>query len=158
MKKMPLRYRAFIREYLTDPNGKQAAIAAGYSKKTAESQASRLLRNVKVAAAIEDGMKKKEDEALVTTAEVIKDIKEVKNRCMTAKPVMVREGKRMVQKIDPDTGEGVWEFDSAGANGALRMLGQYLAMFTEKFDGTIREPEPIHFIRAKSNNASGRGN
>jgi phage terminase small subunit len=43
----------FAQEYITDFNGKQAAIRAGYSEKTAESQASRLLRNVKVRTEIE---------------------------------------------------------------------------------------------------------
>jgi phage terminase small subunit len=38
----------FCEEYLIDLNGKQAAIRAGYSPKTAESQASRLLSNAKV--------------------------------------------------------------------------------------------------------------
>jgi phage terminase small subunit len=38
----------FCAEYIKNFNGKQAAILAGYSRKTAEVQASRLLRNVKV--------------------------------------------------------------------------------------------------------------
>ena len=42
----------FIMEYVVDLNGKQAAIRAGYSAKTAEVQASRLLSHVKVQAAI----------------------------------------------------------------------------------------------------------
>ena len=33
----------FIEEYCKDRNGKQAAIRAGYSRKTAEAQAARLL-------------------------------------------------------------------------------------------------------------------
>lgn len=41
-----------MREYLVDRNGTQAAIRAGYSRGTAESQASHLLRNPKVAAAV----------------------------------------------------------------------------------------------------------
>jgi phage terminase small subunit len=39
----------FVAEYRIDYNGKQAAIRAGYSPKTAEVQACRLLRNVQVA-------------------------------------------------------------------------------------------------------------
>lgn len=42
------KQKMFCREYIIDINGKQAAIRAGYSAKTAEQQASRLLRNVKV--------------------------------------------------------------------------------------------------------------
>ena len=37
------RQAAFVREYLLDGNGTQAAIRAGYSKNTANEQASRLL-------------------------------------------------------------------------------------------------------------------
>lgn len=47
------KQRAFAREYLKDNNGTQAAIRAGYSAATAESQASRLLRNVKIRAFID---------------------------------------------------------------------------------------------------------
>lgn len=42
----------FVDEYLIDLNGTQAAIRAGYSKKTANEQAARLLANVSVAKAI----------------------------------------------------------------------------------------------------------
>lgn len=42
------RRQRFVGEYIIDLNGKQAAIRSGYSAKTAEAQASRLLRNVKV--------------------------------------------------------------------------------------------------------------
>jgi phage terminase small subunit len=38
----------FCKEYVVDCNGKQAAIRAGYSKKTAAEQAARLLTNVNV--------------------------------------------------------------------------------------------------------------
>ena len=46
----------FVEEYLVDLNGKQAAIRAGYRPKTAEVQASRLLRNAKVEKALEAAM------------------------------------------------------------------------------------------------------
>ena len=42
------RHDTFCREYIIDLNGKRAAIAAGYSKKTAYAAACRLLSNVKV--------------------------------------------------------------------------------------------------------------
>ena len=49
MSKLTKKQEAFCREYVVDFNGRQAAIRAGYSKKTADEQASRLLTNVKVA-------------------------------------------------------------------------------------------------------------
>lgn len=42
------KIKRFCEEYLTDLNGTQAAIRAGYSSKTAAEQASRLLANVNV--------------------------------------------------------------------------------------------------------------
>ena len=42
----------FVSEYLVDMNGAQAAIRAGYSRRTAKSQASRLLTIVNVKTAI----------------------------------------------------------------------------------------------------------
>ena len=51
---MPLtpKQSRFVAEYLIDQNATQAAIRAGYSKKTASSQGERLLRNVEIAAAV----------------------------------------------------------------------------------------------------------
>jgi hypothetical protein len=48
------RQRLFVRELAADPEGNQtrAAIRAGYSKRTADSQASRMLRTVKVKKAL----------------------------------------------------------------------------------------------------------
>ena len=47
------KQQAFSREYLVDFNATQAAIRAGYSEKTANEQAARLLVNVSVQAEIQ---------------------------------------------------------------------------------------------------------
>ena len=49
------RQQRFVEEYLLDLNGTQAAIRAGYSARTANEQAARLLANVSVRSAIERG-------------------------------------------------------------------------------------------------------
>lgn len=56
----------FIKEYILTGlnNGRQAAISAGYSEKTADQQASRLLKNVKVLEKV-NSYKKKELEIYV---------------------------------------------------------------------------------------------
>jgi len=48
------RHESFCQEYVIDLNGQQAAERAGYSAKTAAAQASRLLKNVNIAARIEE--------------------------------------------------------------------------------------------------------
>lgn len=52
------RQAAFVREYLVDGNGTQAAIRAGYSKKTANEQASRLLAKNNIREAVAAGQQK----------------------------------------------------------------------------------------------------
>lgn len=53
---MTPRQEAFVREYLIDLNGTQAAIRAGYSERTANEQAARLLTNVSVRSAIDEAL------------------------------------------------------------------------------------------------------
>ena len=57
MSELTPKQAAFVREYAVDKNGKQAAIRAGYSPKTAEAQASRLLSYAKVRAAVDAALK-----------------------------------------------------------------------------------------------------
>src|SRR5947208_7688959 len=54
------RQRLFVDHYLVHVNATQAAIGAGYSRKTADSQGQRLLKNVEVAEAIEVSMRARE--------------------------------------------------------------------------------------------------
>lgn len=56
MAALPAKQRKFVVEYLVDLHGQNAAIRAGYSAETARSQASRLLTNVNIRAAINAGM------------------------------------------------------------------------------------------------------
>lgn len=65
------RQAAFVREYLVDFNGKQAAIRAGYAAGSAEVQASRLLTVAKVQQAIKAGQQKLA-EATETEAEWVR--------------------------------------------------------------------------------------
>lgn len=55
-------------------NGTQAAITAGYSKKTAESQASRLLSKAKVQKIISDLNSKLEEKAIITKERVLQEL------------------------------------------------------------------------------------
>ncbi len=48
MQKLSAKQKRFCQEYIIDLNGAQAAIRAGYSKKTAKEQATRLLTKVHV--------------------------------------------------------------------------------------------------------------
>ncbi len=64
----------FVQEYLVDVNATQAAIRAGYSKKTAQEQSSRLLSNVMVSEAIAKGMQALAEKTGVTAEKVIAEL------------------------------------------------------------------------------------
>ena len=64
----------FVEEYLIDLNGKQAAVRTGYSAKSAEVQASRLLRNTAVQAALGEAMQARSQRTKVTADRVVAEL------------------------------------------------------------------------------------
>lgn len=64
----------FVDEYLVDLNATRAAVRAGYSRKTAEQQGYRLLRNVQVARAIARGQAEVADKSSVTRERVLGEL------------------------------------------------------------------------------------
>lgn len=68
------KQKRFCEEYLIDLNATQAAIRAGYSPKTAEQTASRLLRNVKVQEYISKRQKELSRSTQITQERVIKEL------------------------------------------------------------------------------------
>lgn len=96
---------AFVREYLVDLNATQAAVRAGYSKKTAEVQGCRLLRNAQVARAVEKQSSKAASKAEITIDWVLSGIREIGDK------------KRV---------------ENATRLKAFELGGKYLKLFTEK--------------------------
>ncbi len=141
---------AFAREYLIDLNGKQAAIRAGYSPKTAEAQASRLLSNAKVAEFVQAAMDARSERVEVTADYVLRNLTEVLERCMQRAPVMEGQGKDRAQATDHE-GNHVWEFNATAANKSIELLGRHLKMFTDKVEhsGSIDVPSVVAARRAK---------
>lgn len=74
---LTLRQRAFVREYLIDLNGTQAAIRAGYAESGAHVEASRLLNNVKIRAAVEAAMKNRANRLDVTADRVLQELAKI---------------------------------------------------------------------------------
>lgn len=104
---MTAQQQRFVDEYAVDRNGKQAAIRAGYSEKTAEQQASRLLSNVKVQEAIEAKLNRLSMKTEITAEWVLK---ELQNTYTMAKQLG----------------------DLAPANKSLELIGKHIGMFTDK--------------------------
>lgn len=158
---MPLsqKQRRFVSEYLKTSNASAAARAAGYSKKNANVVGPRLLAHVGIKDAIDKGSKVIEDKALVDAAYVLSSLKSVAERCMTAEQVMEFDSsnKTMTPKtvFDSKSGQlvGVYEFDSAGANRALELLGKHLKLFTERNELSDPDGVPVVIQFMPVNNA-----
>ena len=78
-KKLTAKQSRFVEEYLIDMNATQAAIKAGYSKKTAKSQGQRLLTNVDIASAIKKVQDKISAKLDITREELLNDLRIIKN-------------------------------------------------------------------------------
>jgi len=133
MRELNEREKKFVLEYLKDGNGGNAAIRAGYSKRSSRQIAARLLTKDNVKASLANNFKKVEEKAIVDATYVLTGLKRVHERCLKPEPVMEfdRDSRDMVQKTD-SSGNLVYEFDSAGANRSLELLGKHLKLFTDK--------------------------
>lgn len=120
------KQEAFCREYLIDLNGKQAAIRAGYSSKTAEVQASRLLSNAKVQAYSKKLMKDRENRTEITQDYVLETIMDTVERCRQAEPVMERGPDGEMQP------SGEYKFDATNVLKGSELLGRHLGMWNDK--------------------------
>lgn len=100
MAKLTARQKTFVAEYLVSLNATQAAIKAGYSKKTAEVQASRLLRNVQVATAVQKSMEKRAQRTEIDQDRVLGWIEETVERCRNVKLVTDKKGKPLMLPTD----------------------------------------------------------
>lgn len=134
------RIERFAQEYAKSLNVSQSAINAGYSEKTAASQGSRLLKNVKVITRVRELQNEMLERLPVSIFTVIQGYLDVYNRCMTAIPVTKWD---YTEKMMVETGDYV--FDSKGALSALDSIGKYLGMFTDKvkIDANVRTTDKL---------------
>lgn len=123
MTKLTPKQIRFCEEYLIDLNGTQAAIRAGYSKKTANEQASRLLVNVNIQAFIKEKQETISAKLGISAEWVLNRLKAISDRCMVAEPVMIPDGN------GGKTPSGVYVFDSAGANKSTELIAKHLGFF-----------------------------
>jgi phage terminase small subunit len=78
------KQQRFVDAYLIDANATKAAIAAGYSQKTAPEQGSRLLKNVKVASALEKRRVKASAKADLTLEKHLASLNTLRNKAAKA--------------------------------------------------------------------------
>jgi phage terminase small subunit len=105
------KQKQFVNEYLIDMNATEAAIRAGYSKKTAYSIGFENLKKPEIDAAIQQATKERSERTEINADYVLRTIRETVEGCKQA----------------------------GNANGVLKgceLLGRHLKLFTEKVENT----------------------
>lgn len=128
---MTEKQERFCQEYVKDLNPVRAYMAAYTSckkERTASTNAWRLLKNADISARVRELKEQIAEKNMITAEDVVRDLVEVKNRCMQAVPVKVWDEEEHAY-VDSDA---EYSFDSKGANTALKMLGEYVGMFEKK--------------------------
>lgn len=157
--------KRFCEEYIIDLNAPAAYGRAGYSASTATANSYKLLARPHIQEEIQKCLKRRSRRTNVTADFVLTSLVEVAKRCMQKVPVMEfdYEAKEMVQKQAQDeegNWQGVWEFDSAGANRSLELLAKHLGLFEKD---NKQKPVSIYDVTLVLNNtekphAIGSGN
>lgn len=122
--KTDLRYEIFAREYVLDFNATRAAVAAGYSEKTAYSSGARMLRNVEVQKLIDQLTAKRAEKLDITAEYILGKVKQTIERCSQGVEVVDREGNPT----------GVWKEDSFAVLKGCELLGKHSKLFTDKLE------------------------
>jgi len=104
--KLPRKRQAFVLEYVRDYNGRQAAIRAGYSPKTANEMAARLLAIVTIGKAVELAMNEVLASAGTDAQAIERELARVGFARMSDLVEWDREGNVYLQpsqEVDPDS-------------------------------------------------------
>lgn len=151
----------FVKEYIKDFNGKQAAIRAGYTKRSAESTSSTLLSYPKVAEAIraktskqdatDDELRRKVKAQLAVIAFAkLSDFGTINEHGFSLSDnfsdldPMLQSVVREWTVNKNNTGTNV-RIKLSSQEKALELLGRHLGMYTDKVDIKVVEPTIIEF-------------
>lgn len=162
---MPLndKQKRFVAEYLVDLNATQAAIRAGYSKKTAYSQGQRLLKHAEAARAIQEAKNARAARVGMTQDDVLRELQAIgqsdirhytiddfgemkladdaPDRAMRA----VASVKKRIRTDEHGNVVGAeTEFKLWDKPAALKMAGQHLGTFVDRHEITGKDGQPLH--------------
>ena len=121
------RQISFVEGLVSGLDATSAAVLAGYAEKSAAQQASKMLKNDKVAAYRRARYIELYDKVGVSPEWVGLKLVEIVERCMEATPHLVWDSSK--KEYVPD---GTWNFDANGATKALSAIGKSLGMFSDK--------------------------
>lgn len=174
------RYEAFAREYVIDLNATRAALAAGYSERTAGVKGSQLLKTVKCRQLIDKLLSKRAAKTEIKAERVIEELQRIAFSNMadymeidsSGKPIgldlrkLTRDQAACIQEISEDStgGSGDGErrlvirrkFKLADKLKANELLCRHLGMFNDKVQVTGLEAlaERLNEMRKKDGDGS----
>lgn len=133
MSRMTNKQKRFCDEYLIDLNATQAAIRAGYSKKTANRIATENLSKLVIKEYIEARMAEKEDSLIAKQDEVLKYLTSVlrgtsKSEIVVVEGVGMGESQAVKVNKAPDEKERLK---------AAELLGKRYGLYTEKIEADV---------------------
>ena len=133
--KLTDKQKRFCDEYLIDLNATQAAIRAGYSKKTAFTIANENLKKPYIKGYIDERLKQLEDKRIAKADEVLKYLTSVM-RNEVKEEVVVVEGKgdgcssaRTIKK----------DMSAKDRNKAAELLGKRYRLFTDRIEADVNQ-------------------
>ena len=120
------KQKRFCDEYLIDCNATQAAIRAGYSKKTANEQGNRLLANVSVKAYIDERLEQLHSEKTADAQEVMEYLTSVmRGEHKEQTLALCGDGMQEIQDIDVSAKDRIK---------AAELIGKRYGMFKDAVD------------------------
>ena len=136
LKVFPENHRLFVMEYTRTWNARAAyqKIFPNVKETTAKSNGHKLLQDKKVQLYLDWLAYQKNLRYDVSKDDVMKDLKDVKEKAMDSVPVRDKDGNPI----------GTYNFNAAGANKSLELIGKELGMFVNKVQPD--EGKTTHFL------------
>ena len=164
MAKLTNKQKCFVQEYLIDLNATQAAIRAGYSKKTAGITGFHTLKIPKIQAAITRAMQARSKRTEISQDRVLEELARLAfidpvdfyddNGNLLSIVDMPEDARRAIGGIEATitnvehtegsrTEESLKKIKILDKKGSLEMLGRHLKMFTDKKEVSGPDGKPI---------------
>ena len=151
------KQQRFVDGYLIDLNATQAAIRAGYSPKTAQEQASRMLSNVMVQDAVAKAMAVRSRRTGINQDRILYELAKIAFANMAdvvdldsakVKPDASREDLSCIQsvRIKPNEWGTEREVKLYDRKAALELLGRHLGMFKDNLNLTVETSQKLDDI------------
>lgn len=156
--------RAFIREYLVDLNGAQAAIRAGYSTERARKTAYELLRHPAIREEVQKAMDERAEEVGITAERVLREVASIAfddignylefrtNEESGIVELAIKDSETIDTKNISEISlskEGTFKFKLYCKDRALELLGKHLKLFSDRVEHDVSDALATRLAEAR---------